>query len=117
MKEIVNRATGEFIPIIVDKGNGELAVAKEACEVIATFERQMKSIRDQYDEYKRALLEAMEEYEVKKIDTEDFTVTYIAPTERISLDSKKVEKEHPEVYRECMRVSDVRSSVRVKLKG
>ena len=76
----------------------------------------MKDIKKQYDEYKMALLEAMETYGVKKIDTEDFVVSYIAPTERISLDSKKVEAEYPDVYAECLKVSDVKSSVRVRLR-
>lgn len=116
MTEIVNTSTGEFIPVITETEDGKLIVAQEACEVIKTFEEQMKSIKEQYAEYKEALLNAMEEYGVKKITTDDFTVTYIAPTERISLDAKKVETEHPDVFRECMRVSDVKSSVRVKLK-
>ena len=53
---------------------------------------------------------------IKKIDTNDFVVSYIEATERVSLDSKRVAEEFPEAYRACQRVSDVKASVRVRLK-
>ncbi len=116
MNEIINTKTGEFIPIIVEDENGKLTITPEACETIKQFELQMKSIKEMYGEYKSALHDAMEEYGVKQIKTDDFIVTFIKATERISLDTKKVEAEHPDVFRECMKISDVKSSVRVKLK-
>ena len=116
MAEIINKETGEMIDIIKENENGKLVIAKEACEIISMYERQMKQIKKEYDAYKAALLEAMETYGVKKIDTDDFVVSYVAPTERVSLDSKKVEAEYPEVYQDCMKVSDVKASVRVRLR-
>ena len=116
MNEIINKDTGEIVDIIKETDDGELVIAKEACEVISNFERQMKAIKKEYDAYKQALLDSMETYGIKKIDTDDFVVSYVAPTERISLDSKKVEAEYPDVYQECLKVSDVKSSVRVKLR-
>ena len=116
MNEIINRETGELVEIIKETDDGKLVIAKEACEVISTFERQMKEIKKQYDAYKQALLDAMETHGIKKIDTDDFVVSYVAPTERVSLDAKKVEAEYPDVYRECIKVSDVKSSVRVRLR-
>lgn len=116
MTEIINKDTGEMLEVIKENESGQLVVTKDACDVIVLYETQMKEIKKQYDTYKRALLEAMEAYGIKKIDTDDFVVTYVEPTERITLDSKRVEKEYPEVYEECMKVSDVKSSVRVKLR-
>ena len=113
---IVDRETGEMIEVIKENEDGKLVIAKEACDIISTFERQMKEIKKQYDEYKGALLSAMETYGVKKIETDDFIVSYTAPTEMITLDSKKVENEYPDVYSECIKVSDVKSSVRVRLR-
>ena len=116
MAGIINRETGEVFEIIKKNENGDLVVAKQACDMISACERQMKQIKKQYDEYKQALLEAMEQNGITKIDTDDFVVSYVAPTERITLDSKKVEAEHPEVYKACMKVSDVKASVRVRLR-
>ena len=113
---MVDMTTGEVFEIVKANEAGDLVVTKQACDMILAFESQMKEIKKQYGEYKQALLEAMEQYGIKKIDTDDFVVSYVAPTERISLDSKKVEAEYPDVYKECMRVSDVKSSVKVRLR-
>ena len=102
--------------IIMKREDGSLAVKKQACEMIEGFERQMKEIKKQYDEYKAALKEAMEGYGVEKIDTDSFSVNYIGAHERLSLDSKAVEAKYPDVYQECMKKSDVKPSVRVRLK-
>ena len=103
--------------IIVQNEDGSLVVKKQACEMIEGFERQMKEIKKQYEEYKAALKAAMEEYGVEKIDTDNFSVSYVAAYERNSLDSKAVETKYPEVFQECLKKSDVKSSVRVRLKG
>lgn len=117
MVEIINRDTGEMLEVVKKNDAGNLVVTKEACDTIVRYEKQMKELKKQYDTYKRALLEAMEAYGVNKIDTEEFVATYVEATERISLDSKKVEKEYPKVYDECLKISDVKPSVRVKLRG
>ena len=114
--KIVDQETGEVYEIIVQKDDGSLAVAKQACDMIEGFEREMKEIKKQYEAYKQALKDAMEEYGIEKIDTPNFLVSYVGPHERISLDSKAVEAKYPDVYRECMKVSDVKSSVRVRLR-
>ena len=113
---MIDRETGEVFEIIKENADGNLVVAKQACDMISACERQMKQIKKQYDEYKQALLEAMEQYGIRKIDTEDFVVSYIGATERVTLDSKRVEAEYPEVYKECQKVSDVKASVRVRLR-
>ena len=116
MNEIINKETGEVFEIIKEDENGNLVITKEARALIEGIEHQKKEFEKQYGVYKNALLEAMKEYNVKKIDTEEFVATYKAPAERVSLDSKKVEAEYPDVYTECMKVSDVKESVSVRLR-
>ena len=66
---------------------------------------------------KEDLLKAMEKHGLKKWDNEVMTVTYTAPTTRTSVDSAKLKKEYPEVYSEVIKNSNVKSSIRIKLKG
>lgn len=115
---IVDQRTGEVFEIIKQNEDGKLVVAKEACDFIVNAEKQMKQIKEAYAEYKEALRQAMEEHGVEKIKTDDFTVSYVAGTERVSLDTKAVEQKYPEVYYDpdCQKVSDVKASVRVRLK-
>lgn len=116
MNEIINRETGEVIEIIKKNEDGKLVITKEACDLITGAERQKKEFEKQYGAYKDALLEAMQFFNVKKIETGDFVATRRDETERISLDTKKVEAEYPQVYQECMRISTVKASASVRLR-
>lgn len=102
--------------IIEQTDDGRLVIASQACELIKSFEENMKAIKAQYDEYKAALLAAMIEHGIDKIDTKDFVVNFIAPHDRESLDSKKIKANYPEVYEECKKTSTVKPSVRVKFR-
>lgn len=115
---LVDQRTGQVLDIIKQNEDGRLVVAKEACDFILNAEQQMKQIKEAYAQYKEALKQAMEEHGVEKIQTDNFTVSYVAATERVSLDTKAVEQKYPEVYYDpdCQKVSDVKASVRVRLK-
>ena len=39
MKDIINMDTGEMIPVIKEKEDGTLVIAKEACDIITAYER------------------------------------------------------------------------------
>lgn len=66
---------------------------------------------------KEDLLTAMEKHGVKKWDNEVMMITYTAPTTRTSIDSTKLKKDLPEVFNEYSKTSNVKSSIRIKLKG
>ena len=113
---MINTQTGEVFDIIVKNDEGNLVVAKQACDMIESFERQMKEISKQYGEYKAALKEAMEEYGVEKIDTDAFVVNYVDAHDRITVDSKRLQTEAPDIYNKYSKVSSVKASVRVRLR-
>ena len=66
---------------------------------------------------KEDLLKAMEKHDVKKWDNEVMIVTYTAPTTRTSIDSTRLKKDLPEVFKEYSKTSNIKSSIRIKLKG
>ena len=115
---LVDQRTGQVLDIIKQNEDGNLVVAKEACDFILNAEQQMKQIKEAYAEYKEALKQAMEEHGVEKIQTDNFTVSYVKATERVGLDVKQVEKKYPEVScdPDCLKITDVKASVRVRLK-
>lgn len=86
-------------------------------ERIADFEREIKLLKDAEDKLKQAILEEMEQKGIVKIETEDMTITYIAPTDREKFDSKQFRSEHAELYDEYVSMTPVKSSIRIKLKG
>lgn len=80
------------------------------------LEIQSKQIKETEDLLKEDLLRAMEKHGVKKWDNDIMTISYIAPTTRTSIDSAKLKKEMPEVAEKYSKTSNVKSSIRIKLK-
>lgn len=58
----------------------------------------------------------MEENDIKKIDTGDIIITRVLPTKRTSVDSAKLKKELPDVFDKYSKVSNVKGSIRIKIK-
>lgn len=80
------------------------------------LEVQAKKIELQEKALKENLLKAMEKHDIKKWDNEVMIVTYVAPTTRTSIDSKKLKEDMPEVVEKYSKTSNVKSSIRIKLK-
>lgn len=65
-------------------------------------------------ELKRDLEEVMVEYGIKAWDNEVFKATYVLPTTRKRLDTKRLKEERPDLYNEFLSESNVKGSVRIK---
>ena len=96
--------------------NGLNILEEETSKKIAEFERQLKDIKAKEDELKQAILEEMEAKNIIKIDTEDITISYVAPSDRETFDSKAFKENHQELYDEYVKMSPVKSSIRIKVK-
>lgn len=95
------------------------ALPKEVLPILKTLadlEVEAKNIKNQQETLKIDLLNAMETHGVKKWDNEVMTISYVAPTTRTSIDSKKLMEELPGVFSKYSKVSNVKSSIRIKLK-
>jgi len=93
---------------------GELSV--NISYVLAFYEKKIKEIELAQKEYKEKIQQAMEERGIKKFENEFITITYIEPTTRVTLDSKKLKEEEPDTYIKYVNQSEVKASVRIKVK-
>lgn len=85
-------------------------------EQIQNLEIEAKKIKEKEEKLKAILLKAMEDNNIKKWEDDVLTISYIAPTTRNSIDSTKLKKEMPEVAEKYTKTSNVKSSIRIKLK-
>lgn len=101
--------------IRVENGNSILDMA--ISKTIADFERQIKFIEEQEKALKEAIKAEMEAKGILKVEdaTNGMTITYIAPTYREAFDSKKFKAENPDMYDEYVKLTPVKSSIRIKL--
>ena len=113
---IINEKTGEVVEIITKDKDGQLAVAPGVVQEMASMERQKKDLEKRFATYRDALRDAMAEYGVEKITTDEFTATYVGEHEQVRLDGKLVKEYYPRIYEECTKVVPVKASVKVRLK-
>lgn len=97
--------------------NGVSLLNADVSNKIAEFERQMKLIEEQEKALKEAIKAEMEARGILKIEdtTNGMTISYIAPTFRETFDGKKFKAEHSEMYDEYVKISPVKSSIKIKL--
>lgn len=91
-------------------------LALSVSQKLAAFERQVKEIQAEEEKLKQAILSAMRQKGIVKVETDDLTITYIAPTDRESFDSKRFREENPNLYDKYVKFSKVKDSIRIKLK-
>lgn len=96
--------------------NGNIVLMPSASAMLAEFERQAKEIEAKQKELKKRILDEMEANGILSIDTDELTITYVAPTSRETFDSKAFRKDNPDLYDEYVKISTVSASVRMKLK-
>ena len=96
--------------------NGEYGLVSDAINTIVEIEKQIKDLKSLQDSYKENLLKEMEENNVLKVDTEELSISYVAPSTRETLDSKKLKEDLPDIYDLYVKFTDVKSSLRIKVK-
>lgn len=96
--------------------NGVPSLDGGTIKMIAEYEKAMKELKDKEDAIKQAILDEMEVKGILKVDSDDISISYIAPSERESFDSKTFRKEHSDLYDEYIKLIPVKSSIRMKIK-
>lgn len=91
----------------------QLAVLKKIASVVS----MKKQCEEQEKELKDQLKKAMEEYGVKKFESDILNITYVAETTSTSIDSAKLKKLHPEIAVECSKTSKKSSYIKVEVKA
>ena len=84
---------------------------------IASLTAHKKAIEEQEKTMKAALLAAMEQYGIKKFESDVLNLTYVAPTVSHGIDSAKLKKKYPDVAADCAKDTPKAGYVKITLKG
>lgn len=107
------------LPFIVEKpANVEEAIKKlsDLEQIIIVQKAEIEAIEKRQEDLKAFLLEQMEKAGVKKWETGNIAVTYVAPSTRVTIDSKRLKDEQPEIYNSYAKITETKQSLRVKIK-
>lgn len=95
----------------------ELVDLEELMQEIKVKENELKLLKDMVDSVKTVLYGTMEKEGIKTVDRGNLKITYVAPSCRTSVDSKKLEKEEPEIYKKYAKTTTVAGSIKITLMG
>lgn len=95
----------------------ELEDLEELMQEIEVKEYELKQIKEKVDKVKETLYGTMEKEGIKTVDRNKLKITYVAPSTRVSVDSKKLQKEEPEIYNKYVKTTTVAGSIKITLMG
>ncbi|MBO4550236.1 MAG: hypothetical protein J5733_05845 [Bacteroidaceae bacterium] len=75
--------------------------------------KRIKELTEEYEAIKSEVLSKMVENKDKSFDTGRVLITYVAPSERESFDSKKFKSENAELYSKYTKVSQTKESLKL----
>lgn len=75
-----------------------------------------KAIEEQEKALKAALFAAMEQYGVKKFESNILDLTYVAPTVSHGIDTAKLKKKYPDAAADCAKDTPKAGYVKITLK-
>lgn len=82
----------------------------DLCTAKKQIEAQEKGLKDK-------LKQAMEQYGIKKFESEILNITYVPEGTQTKVDTTKLKKLHPDVAAECSKTSKTSSYIKVTVKG
>ena len=95
----------------------ELEDLQELLEEIDKKKEELNVMEGKVKKIKNILYGTMEKEGVKTVDRNKLKITYVAPSTRTSVDSKKLQKEEPEIYKKYVETTTVAGSIKITLMG
>ena len=109
----------KYLPqqLVVDN---ELVANLEDLELqIATMKSRLKETEELAEQKRKALLELFEAQRVLSWESPSglVRISYVAPYERLGVDSNTLKEKYPTIYQEVLKPTQVKASLRIKIKG
>lgn len=95
----------------------ELEDLEELMQEIKVKKEELKVLEDKVGKIQDILYDTMGKEGVKTVDRGKLKITYVAPSTRVSVDSKKLQKEEPEIYNKYVKTTNVAGSIKITLMG
>lgn len=117
----------EIIRLMECEKNGEIylvpvkdenqLITRSAVDILIEAKEMADYYKKRYEDIQEQLLAAMKEHGVKSWDTEELKATYSPASESTTFDTKKFQEEHPELYKEYLKKSTRKESLRITIRN
>ena len=124
--EVCRKPVSEVIRLIEADKNGqqyipsvatstEITIANDVVQEVIRIERELKELKDKQTELREGLLKQMQDHNIKSFKTDGLSLTRKLATTKTSLDSRMLQEKYPEIYEECLKTSEVKESLLIKI--
>ena len=80
------------------------------------IDKEEKELKEKKEKIREILLKEMEDKNILKLENEDISITYKAPTERETFRTAKFKKDLPDLYDTYVEFTPIKSSLLIKIK-
>ena len=80
------------------------------------IDEEEKELKEKKEKIREILLKEMEDKNILKLENEDISITYKAPTEKETFRTKDFKKDLPDLYDTYVEFTPVKSSLLIKIK-
>ena len=101
--------------LIVKKENN-YQLADIIISELKMIDEEKKELKRKEDAIREILLKEMEDKNILKLENENISITYKAPTERETFRTKDFKKDLPDLYDTYVEFTPVKSSLLIKIK-
>lgn len=101
---------------LIVKKEDNYQLADTIVSELKLIDEQEKKLKETKEKIREILLKEMEEKNILKLNNENISITYIAPTERETFRTAKLKKDLPELYDTYVEFTPVKSSLLIKIK-
>lgn len=108
-----DKAGQQYVPSVAS--STEITIANEVIQEVIRIERELKELKDKQTELREGLLKQMQDHNIKSFKTDGLSLTRKLTTTKTSLDSKMLQEKYPEIYNECLKTSEVKESLLIKI--
>ena len=108
-----DKAGQQYVPSVAS--STEITIANDVVQEVIRIERELKELKDKQTELRDGLLKQMQDHNIKSFKTDGLSLTRKLATTKTSLDSKMLQEKYPEIYNECLKTSEVKESLLIKI--
>lgn len=108
-----DKAGQQYVPSVAS--TTEITIANDVVQEVIRIERELKELKDKQTELREGLLKQMQDHNVKSFKTDGLSLTRKLATTKTSLDSKMLQEKYPDIYNECLKTSEVKESLLIKI--
>ena len=101
---------------LIVKKEDNYQLADTIVSELKLIDEQEKRLKETKEKIREILLKEMEEKNILKLDDENISITYKAPTERETFRTAKFKKDLPDLYDTYVEFTPVKSSLLIKIK-